>query len=112
MTSVGVLLDFKKQIFEIYANVFLAAQEFRTRANLEERGLEFEEIDKRIKDSNLSYFEGKVKNYYGTVWFAYRWSEAGAFHHHIEGRYTEMKIFLKNNPEYKMKKIVVEEYKS
>ena len=109
--EVGVLLDFEKQVFEIFANFFLAAQEFRARANLEEKGLEFEELDKRIKESKLSYFSGSVKNYYGTVWFAYRWSEGGAFHHHIEGRYKEMKVFLKNHPEYKMKKIVLEEYK-
>lgn len=51
-----------------------------------------------------------LKNYYGTIWYAFKWSEkGGAVHFVVQGRYKD----LKNRKEdgYTIKKIVFTPYK-
>lgn len=50
----------------------------------------------------------KLKNYYGTVWLVYRWTETGAVHFSIHGRWKEAKVAKSEG--YKVQKFVLTPY--
>ena len=49
-----------------------------------------------------------LKNYYGTVWLAIKWSDSGAAHYHIQGRWKDIKHNKEND--YEIKKFVLTPY--
>lgn len=99
MKQIHYIIDLKAKEFHFFESYLKAKekQEELTQKYGYRKGLKTgisEYLDKLME--KLPHYEihtKKMKNYYGTVWYAFNFTKLGACHYIIEGRWKDIKFY-------------------